>query len=56
VKNFEDFIRILDTPRVNTKDILASIGIISLFPKVPIRVSLNFLSKQFDKNNVRLFR
>jgi hypothetical protein len=55
VNDSDDFILMLSTLHVKPNDILDSFDIISLFTKMPITDVLNFLSWQFDEDNIRLF-
>jgi hypothetical protein len=55
VKNFFQFVHILESLRVLPDDLMVSFDVVSLFTKAPIADSLEFLSHHFEDDVLALF-
>jgi hypothetical protein len=56
VRNSEEFVRTLDTHRVNLEDILNSFDAITLFTRNPPKDALSLLNRYFYEDSMRIFR
>ncbi|XP_071452179.1 uncharacterized protein [Hetaerina americana] len=56
LRNSADFVKILDEIRLEERDILVSLDVVSLFTRVPLTDTLRLLEAKFDATTVMLFR
>ena len=56
VKNFFQFVQILESLRVQAEDLMVSFDVVSLFTNVPIVDSLELLSQHFEDDVLTLFK
>jgi hypothetical protein len=54
--NSTDFVRTVGSLRAGPQDITASLDVVSLFTRVPIRETMSLLSRHFEEDILRLFR
>lgn len=56
IRNSLDFVKRLDSFRLDESDIMVSFDVVSLFTRVPLRESLELISQKFDEKTTELFR
>jgi hypothetical protein len=56
IKKFIEFVQVLSSLQVDTRDITVSFNIVSLFAKVPIKETMDLLGHHFEEDILGLFR
>jgi hypothetical protein len=56
VENSIEFVQVLSSVQVDTRDKMVSFDIVSLFTRVPIKVSMDLLGRHFEDDVLGLFR
>jgi hypothetical protein len=55
IKNSMEFVQVLSSLQVNTRDIMVSFDIVSLFTRVPIKETMDLLGRHFEEDVLGLF-